>query len=188
MSSCSGTSPGYSKINGTLPFNVQFNNNSALPSSQVICNTNMGLLPNGPVVPTRPIFPSALPPSFRPSSTNLDTNFLNVKKIGCINNLRSSNLIVNNNSANGATQIQFINLPINNDESLQPLVINSKGQVFISSIATISKPMLKNNNQVFVPTTKTFRSDYNQGISRPTSQSRPDYDTDESINFHETRF
>ena len=53
----------------------------------------------------------------------------------------------------------------------------------------MTKRMSKTNNkQVFVPTTKTFRSDYNPGISRPKSQTRPDYDTDESINLHETRF
>ena len=63
--------------NGQLPFRVNYSQqNGDTTQNQTVCNTNMCLLPNGPVIPSRPIFPSALPSDFRPSATTIDTNYL----------------------------------------------------------------------------------------------------------------
>ena len=55
MSCCSSAdSPGTQKGPSSLPFNVEYGtpNNP----TQAICNNNMCLLPNGPIIPTRPMF------------------------------------------------------------------------------------------------------------------------------------
>lgn len=148
MSCCpNASSPGTQKGPSTLPFNVEYGtpNNP----TQAVCNNNMCLLPNGPIIPTRPMFPSALPSDFTPSSTNVQTNYLNVKKLGCICNLRASCLQVDDGARNtGTTTVVFKNLPeINGEYSF--LVADSQGKVHTLESTLVSK-QTKSKSQVSV--------------------------------------
>ena len=130
-----------------LPFRVNFSQqNGTTSQNQTVCNTNMCLLPNGPVIPSRPIFPSALPSDFRPSATTIDTNYLNVKKIGCICNLRCKTLTVDDGST-GTTTVLFRDLPINNGEGLSYVLIDGDGKLFKADSAIAKKPVLFNNSK-----------------------------------------
>ena len=138
MSCCpNADSPGIQKGPATLPFNVEYGtpNNP----TQSICNNNMCLLPSGPIIPTRPMFPSALPSEFTPSITNVQTNYLNVKKLGCICNLRTSCLQVDDGARNtGSTNVIFKNLPpIESDYRF--LVVDALGRVHTQESVVVSK-------------------------------------------------
>ena len=186
MPLCTDKSPGYSTITDTLPFNVQFNKNTSVSDSQVVCNTNMCLLPNGPVIPTRPIFPSALPPTFRPSTTNIDTNFLNVKKVGCINNLRATNLVVNNSGNNGSTRVQFVNLPSINSEQAKPLMISPDGTLSIGNMVsnTTSKNIYSKHQMLpqRMPPQRMPPQKYMRNTNPKT------YDNEDSLSYHEGHY
>ncbi len=133
----------------TLPFNVEYGNNNPGGANQTVCNTNMCLLPGGPIIPTRPIFPSSLPSEFRPSSTNVDTNYLNVKKIGCICNLRTNSLTVDSGNSENPTNIQFRNLPVGNTTgNYASLLIDDNGNLVRSSVQKYSN---YSNPKVFRP-------------------------------------
>ena len=163
---------------GGLPFHVDFNTGGG---SQTICNTSMCLLPNGPVIPTRPIFPSALPSEFRPSGTNIDTNYLNVKRIACICNLRCNCLSVDDGgNQTGSTNVNFLNLPsadTANPGDVRLLVVDAVGKVYtkmepivVDKVSNSSKEYTSNNRCVKVA---------NGGAGG--------YDTDDShINMHDS--
>ena len=155
----------------SLPFNVDFTTNNG-QNSQTVCNTNMCLLPNGPSIPSRPVFPSALPAEYRPSTTSIDTNYLNVKKIGCICNLRCNSLTVDNGGINNSINIQFRNLPMaNNNQEVTTLVVDSEGNLFQAADDTeIVKSRTTSNSR---PIQKVFR--------RP--QNTVNYETDDSNQF-----
>ena len=90
-----------------LPFNVNY----SLPgSSQLLCQNNLGTIPNGPVLPTRPVFPSSLPPSLSQYPSSMQTNILDVKRQAVIANLRTNNLIVDSGVTN-STLVKLRNLP-----------------------------------------------------------------------------
>ena len=84
--------------------------------------------PNGPIIPSRPIFPSELPSDFRPSTSTLDTNYLNVKKIANVCSLRCKSLVVDDANT-GTTNISFRDLPVNNGEGLSYLLVDEDGKV-----------------------------------------------------------
>lgn len=180
MSSCpcnSAASPGISRGATGLPFSVDFQTGSgATAANQSVCNTNMCLLPNGPIIPTRPVFPSALPSEFRPSTTNVDTNYLNVKRIACICNLRCNCLSVDDGgNQTGSTNVSLVNLP--SADAAGPgdtrlLVVDALGKVY-----TKAEPVAIEE--------KSYRG----GASRvkTTKGGGGGYDTDDShINMHES--
>jgi len=140
--------PGYTSNKYSLPFNVEFSSNSG-NNTQTVCNTNMCLLPNGPVLPTRPMFPSALPAEYRPSTTSIDTNYLNVKKVGCICNLRTNCLSVDGGT-DKSTNIQFRNLPTKMEgDNVSSLVIDNDGNIYRSIPKPVTKQPLMTTQKVF---------------------------------------
>lgn len=117
-STCNNKAQAY-KSKQILPFNIDNPvNRSVLPV-------------NKPIIANRPVFPSALPSEFRPSTTNISTNHLYVKKIANISNLRCNSLTVDN--GNSSTNVQFRNLPETN-VLMTNLVIDNEGNIFRSSI------------------------------------------------------
>lgn len=141
--------PGGTTNNFTLPFNVEYANTNPNGGSQPACNTNMCLLPGGPIVPTQSIFPSSLPNEYRPSTTNVDTNYLNVKKVGSICNLRANNLTVDSGNNESTTSIQFRNLPqINNsgNTTYSNLFVDNEGNLYRSAIESNNSMTSTNTN------------------------------------------
>jgi hypothetical protein len=87
------------------------------------------------------MFPSALPSDFTPSSTNVQTNYLTVKKLGCICNLRASCLLVDDGARNsGTTSVVFQNLPAISG-NFSYLVVDSQGRVHTQDSSLVSKQM-----------------------------------------------
>ncbi len=172
--------PGYSTNNYSLPFNVEYtSNNSNKSQTQTICNTNMCLLPNGPSIPTRPIFPSALPAEYRPSTTSIDTNYLNVKKVGCICNLRANCLSVDGGGENSTT-IQFRNLPTIDSENdkISNLVIDGDGNIFRSVVKPVTAPKnmthkIFHDKHSLPPHINPYESDDSQNINHRYFMNQP---------------
>ena len=137
----------YTQIQPTLPFHIN-SINSVSNNQQTICNKNMCVLPNGPILPTRPIFPSALPSDFTPSTTSIDTNYLTVKKVGCICNLSANSLKVDNTI--GETQIVFKNLPEDEGDGKSYLLIDKNGRLYKAK-STILKTIKKSYYNIEEP-------------------------------------
>ena len=141
MSTCpchDASSPGFSSGTG-LPFNVEYVTGGG--ANQTVCNTNMCLLPSGPIIPTRPVFPSALPSDFRPSSTSIDTNYLNVKRVACICNLRCNCLTVDDGGNQvGSTNVSLVNLPSGDSVGdTRNLVVDGNGRVYTQAPPVVEK-------------------------------------------------
>jgi hypothetical protein len=136
MSCCGNSSNNQFKSNiNSLPFSINMQNgNNSVNNSR----------PNGPLHQTRPLFPSTLPSDFRPSVTNIDTNYLTVKKTACICNLNTSSLVVDN-GLDANTNVVFRNLPsmtdTNQDNHL--LVVDNEGNLYKSG-----KSRMKRNKHV----------------------------------------
>ena len=126
----------------SLPFTVNYSQNN---NRQINCVDNINVIPNGPVFPSQPIFPSSLPPSMNQYPSNMQTNFINVKREANISNLRSTNLIVDSGS-NNKTLVQFKNLPLldnlDNKNNYYSLIVDSSGKLY-------RKNLLINNQSVF---------------------------------------
>lgn len=121
----------------SIPFFTQYSNSGSQCSQQNI--NNIEVKPGGPIIPTRPIFPSALPPSYSNYPNSVDTSFVTVREQACICDLRVGCLNVNGGEPNpdgtGGTQILFRNIPDVKDAIgvYSPLVVNEQGRVFKSS-------------------------------------------------------
>ena len=118
----------------SLPFFTQFSNNKSTCNQE--CTQNLNVLPRGPVIPTRPIFPAALPPSYSNYPSAVETQFITVRQQACICDLRVSCLIVNGGELNpdgsGGTTLKIKNLPKVSDagNKYSQLVVDKFGQVF----------------------------------------------------------
>ena len=116
--------------NMNLPFNVEY---SSFPNSQLSCQNNLNVIPNGPILPTRPVFPSALPPSLSQYPSTMQTNFMDVKRQANICNLRTSTLIVDSGLDNN-TLLKIKNLPelesISSKNGYYRLIIDDTGRVY----------------------------------------------------------
>jgi hypothetical protein len=113
-----------------LPFTIQY---SSFPNSQLSCQNNINSIPNGPLLPTKPLFPSSLPPSLSQYPSSIQTNFINVKREACICSLRTSNLIIDS-GFNNSTFFQIKNIPelkqMDRSKKLFNLILDSNGKVF----------------------------------------------------------
>ena len=143
-----------SSLTSNLPFTINY---SSFPNSQLSCQNNINVIPNGPVFPTRPAFPSALPPSLTQFPSTVQTNFLSVRRTACICNIRSSCMILDS-GFKGGTNFILKNLP--EKPKLTPaevtyklLLVGNNGQVVtsdfnkLSSICCTSNINNNNNNQ-----------------------------------------
>ena len=115
-----------------LPFFVQYSTGNDRICQQS-CVQNLNVLPFGPIIPTRPLFPSALPPEYTSFPTSIDTNFLTVRKQACICDLRIGCMTVDAGDQS-KTQINFKNLPSISDgnTNYQSLFVDNNGKVFTS--------------------------------------------------------
>ena len=157
--------------NNILPFRVSHSRLNENNRNNVTCNTANCLLPNRPIVQQKSNFPSALPSDFRPNATTIDTNYLNVKKIASICNLRCKSLTVDNNS-NGPTDILFRDIPSNNGDGLSYLLVDSDGKIFKADSLISKKP-------------KTFNPNLNMNYQNTTPQDMINiHDTNLSNNFY----
>lgn len=113
-----------------LPFGVRFFNTSS-NFSQETCVNQMSLLPNGPIIPTSPIMPSALPPIESGGFTSVNTQYLCVRKIANICNLQGNQVIIDSGRKN-STSIVFANLPQESEANptITQLGIDNKGKLF----------------------------------------------------------
>lgn len=115
-----------------VPFFVQYSTGNQKICQQS-CVQNLNVLPFGPIIPTRPLFPSALPPEYTSFPTSIDTNFLTVRKQACMCDLRVGCMTVDAGDQ-AQTQINFKNLPAVSSASgsYQTLVVDNSGRLFKS--------------------------------------------------------
>ena len=122
--------PRFNTQSNNLPFTIQY---SSFPTSQLSCQNNINSIPNGPIFPSKPIFPSSLPPSLSQYPSNVQTNFINVKREACICTLRTSNLIIDSGFNNG-TFLQIKNIPnidiVDSSKKFFYLITDETGRVF----------------------------------------------------------
>lgn len=139
----------YKDYPNNLPFTVEY---TSTPNCQLNCQNNLNVLPNGPLLPSRPLFPSSLPPSLSQYPSNMQTNFINVRREACICNLRTSSFTVDS-GLEDSTIIYLRNLPeldnICSKKNYYNLVINDDGQLF-KKIYSLNKSdvILKNINGI----------------------------------------
>lgn len=118
----------------SLPFFTQFSNDKSNCNQE--CTQNLNVTPHGPMIPTRPIFPAALPPSYSSYPTTIDAQFITVRQQACMCDLRVSCLTVNggllNTDGSGGTMLKLKNLPKANNPNtvLYNLVIDDSGKVY----------------------------------------------------------
>lgn len=160
----------------SLPFGVRYFSTSN-NFNQEICVNQMSLLPNGPVIPTAPIMPSALPPVQSGGFTSVNTQYLCVRKIANICNLQGNQVIIDSGRKN-STSVILANLPeVSGDttEGYYQLVVTGKGKILkfkpnVSDDTTKTKSRRKTGN-----TDDYFSADmYTKLISMLSKQSNDD--------------
>ena len=116
--------------NNTVPFFVQYSSNDNRLCQQE-CTQNLNVLPNGPIIPTKPMFPSALPAEFSSYPSTLDTNYVTVRRQACICDLRVGCLTVDSGT-NNSTKVRFRNLPTISSSTAEfsPIVVDTNGILY----------------------------------------------------------
>ena len=121
-------------------------------------------------MPSRPVFPSALPPALTQYPSSVQTNFINVKREACICNIRASCLILDSGFKNG-TNLLLKNLPekknvlsLDNRDSYKILIVGSNGQVSTLNLTEILN-INSINNSINTSDTNSVNTNINRNLN-----------------------